>query len=625
VPERLTIEEMQKLAKSKNGKCLSKKYLDSKTKLKWQCKEGHVWKAIPSDIKRRHWCPICGDAQKSTIEKMRKIARDREGKCLSSKYINNHTKLEWKCKAGHVWEATPTDINGGHWCPKCGVSRRADALRSTIIEMQRMARTKGGECLSLKYINSNTKLRWQCSEGHIWEAAPRDVKTGHWCPKCAGVQKLTIEEMRNVAKTRGGKCLSKEYIGNDTKLKWCCKYGHEWEATSHKIKSGKWCPFCLGGIGRSEKICRKHFEIIFDEKFPKKKPRWLMFRGTRLELDGYCEKLKLAFEYQGAQHYKKIDFFIRKLKLQKEYDQIKTRLCRNNSVTLIKIPYTVKFEKMADYIIEKCRGRKIRVPKMTKSLNYKLFNVYSPEMLNEMQELAKSRGGKCLSTAYIDSKTKLEWQCEKGHIWMAAPDPIKRGSWCLKCSGSQKLTIEEMQKIARSRGGICLSDRYVNTQTKLEWKCKKSHIWMAAPSNIKTGHWCPKCAGMQKLTIKEMQNLAKANGGTCLSKRYVDTHTKLRWRCKKGHVWEAMPYSVKNGHWCWKCGVARRASVQRLTIKEMQKIAKSKGGKCLSKKYVNVETKLEWMCSTGHKWKATPHDIRDGTWCPKCARNRRKK
>ena len=36
--KKLTIEQMQALAQAKNGVCLSKKYIDSKTKLRWQCR-----------------------------------------------------------------------------------------------------------------------------------------------------------------------------------------------------------------------------------------------------------------------------------------------------------------------------------------------------------------------------------------------------------------------------------------------------------------------------------------------------------------------------------------------------------------------------------------------------------
>jgi len=48
---KLNIEEMNKIAKSKEGKCLSKEYINTITKLKWQCDKGHTWEARPSHIK----------------------------------------------------------------------------------------------------------------------------------------------------------------------------------------------------------------------------------------------------------------------------------------------------------------------------------------------------------------------------------------------------------------------------------------------------------------------------------------------------------------------------------------------------------------------------------------------
>ena len=54
----------------------------------------------------------------------------------------------------------------------------------------------------------------------------------------------------------------------------------------------------------------------------------------------------------------------------------------------------------------------------------------------------------------------------------------------------------------------------------------------------------------------------------------------------------------------------------------MKKLASDKQGKCLSKKYINVNTHLNWMCSERHIWKATPSLIKRGSWCPRCARKR---
>lgn len=95
--------------------CMSKHYIDNKTKIRWHCAEGHEWHAIPSNILRNHWCKICGNERQGrlkahTIELMQKIAAERGGECLSKIYKNNLTKLRWRCKHGHEWEAVPGSI-----------------------------------------------------------------------------------------------------------------------------------------------------------------------------------------------------------------------------------------------------------------------------------------------------------------------------------------------------------------------------------------------------------------------------------------------------------------------------------------------------------------------------------
>jgi len=612
---KITIEDMRKLAGSKRGKCLSTEYVNALTKLKWMCKEGHIWEAKPNEIKSGRWCSYCAGKAKLTIEEMQELAKRKGGKCLSTEYINNNTKLKWQCGEGHTWEATPHGIKSGKWCPYC-----AGLVKLTIEEMQELAEEKDGKCLSAEYINNHTKLRWQCKEGHMWEARPCDIKNSIWCPTCAGITKLTIEEMQRLAKRKGGKCLSTEYINTDTKLKWQCKEGHTWEAKPHSIKSGEWCPICSTGI--SERICRKYFEIIFNEKFPKVNlPRSSYSGKRRLELDGCCKKLGIAFEYQGKQHYEDIGFFhkTRTLKQQKEYDILKKKLCKQYNIILIDIPYTVQYEDMYKYIIQKCKKNNIKISEIPDEISYKSFvDVYSPEMLKEMQELAKNNGGKCLSTEYINTRTKLKWQCKEGHTWKATPHSIKRGRWCPYCGGTAKLTIEEMQKLAEKKGGKCLSTEYINSKTKLKWQCKEGHIWEARPGDIKSGEWCPYC-GTTKLTIEEMQELAEEKGGKCLSTEYINNRTKLKWQCKKGHTWEATANNIKKGEWCPYCGTTK------LTIEELQELAEEKGGKCLSTEYINNRTKLKWQCKKGHTWEATPTHIKSGTWCPICARKKFKK
>ncbi len=575
--EKLTINEMHKIANRRGGKCLSNKYIGANSKLKWQCAKGHRWEAKPGHIKSGHWCPKCGfeksaEAQKLTIEEMQRIAIARGGICLSTKYINIDTKLKWQCKYGHQWEAIPYSIKKGHWCPQCGYKEGAEKQKATIEEMQQIARTRGGKCLTEKYIDGNTKLKWECREGHQWEATPGNIKSGKWCRKCAGLEKLTIEEMQEIAKARGGKCVSSKYNGANTLLKWECAEGHQWEATPNNIKRGQWCNECSTGLG--ERICREFFQQIFGKIFPKARPKWLVNNeGNQMELDGYCPSLRIAFEHQGLHHYSIRYSFTKnkaELKRRKELDKIKIDLCKQRGILLIQIPEVptiTPVDNIKNIIKKACELNHTPLPKKFDDIKINLLNAYrSPHIrnqLNLMHKIAIARGGKCLSKKYVNSRTKLLWECAEGHQWESTPGHIGAGQWCPKCGHNKnaeirRLTIEEMKQIANGMGGKCLSVRYINSGTKLKWECKEGHTWEAKPSHVKDGHWCPKCADRkkgetQRLTIEEMQKIAKKRGGKCLSATYKNSVTKLEWQCKKGHNWFASPSKIKLGQWCPIC------------------------------------------------------------------------
>lgn len=554
----------QLLAEELGGICLSNEYVNNKTKLHWRCAEGHEWEALPQNIKRGHWCQVCGNKRQGrqkakNIETAHKLAQARGGECLSSEYTNNRTRLTWRCSEGHEWEAIPASIQRGSWCPKCaGKLPPVDAIR----ELRELAKTRSGECLSEQYLDAKTKLRWRCAEGHEWKAIPDSVRRGTWCPHCAGSIRLTLSAMQETARSMGGECLSSHYSNSDEKLLWRCASGHTWWAVAYHVRAGHWCPVCMAG--NSERICKDIFEQIFGKAFPKVKPAWLVnTRGKKMELDGYCEELKLAFEYHGIQHYQHIEHFHRgnkTLEMRKRDDARKARLCHEHGVQLIVIPHTIPLSEVPEYIHRTMQERGLPAP-MKLAEQVKVAEFVLPEKNQAMQLLAEQRGGLCLSSVYVNNSTKLRWRCADGHEWEAVSGSIQQGSWCPFCAGRlpRDKAIQMLQEIASTRGGRCLSKSYADGKKKLRWQCALGHEWEAATNNIRQGSWCPECAkkvrGPKRLGIEVCRQAAYAKGGECLSAEYVNTDTKLRWRCAEGHEWEAIPDSVvRRGTWCPKCG-----------------------------------------------------------------------
>tara|TARA_B100001123_G_scaffold204876_1_gene232273 strand:+ start:102 stop:995 length:894 start_codon:yes stop_codon:yes gene_type:complete len=293
------------------------------------------------------------------------------------------------------------------------------------------------------------------------------------------------------------------------------------------------------------------------------KPDWLVGeKGQKLELDGYCKHLKIAFEYNGKQHYEYSKFFHSKMSLKeiRKNDEIKRELCVRKGIFLFILTFQDDLTKLPQIIKKQASIFGLDVSKIDFTKKIDFNKVYLSKMyLQECQTIAKERGGKCLSKQYIDDRTKLEWECAEGHRWEATLSNIKfnrgKGTWCGKCYGNTLGTIEEMQQIAEERGGKCLSKEYINNRTNLEWECAKGHKFPARPDNVKhLNRWCDTCGGSKRLTIEEMQAIAKERGGKCLSKEYINNKTNLEWECAKGHKFPKTPTSVKNrGSWCNEC------------------------------------------------------------------------
>lgn len=421
-----------------------------------------------------------------------------------------------------------------------------------------------------QYVNKRQPITFRCAANHEWTAGAQVVLSGSWCRQCWEAEKAGkhlilkdgLQKAASLAQSRGGKCLSTEYVATPRKLNWQCENGHQWLATFSDVRKGSWCPVC--GSGVRERLCRHYFQTLTQLEFPKARPNWLInTRGNRMELDGFCAEIKLAFEHQGEQHYQEVEHFNRRnetLFQRKDDDNTKRALCKRNNITLIEIPYHIPDKELPTWIYQEIKATRpdVALPIDPSAIDTKYV---ASDELKKLKTTALARGGLCLTEVYLGALSKHLFRCSCGHTWEATASSINRGGWCPACkpirigNSNRKHSIESMTLLANSKGGEFLSIEFRSVNDRYQWKCSEGHEWTAAPADIIGGTWCPQCSrNNQKGSIEEFKELARSRGGKCLSDTYGGSQVKLQWECAEGHVWLATPGNVKNRRsWCPVC------------------------------------------------------------------------
>ncbi len=524
------------------------------------------------------------EKQKSFLEKAKQHAKSKGGECLSNKYVVSKVPLVWKChiEEHDSWENVYNEIvNRGKWCPQCS----GKFPKSYFLEKAKQhAKSKGGECLSNQYVGTHENLMWKChiEEHDYWPAEyNRVVNGGSWCPQCSGnfPRSYFLEKAKQHAELKGGKLLSEKYERAGDKLVWKCSLDEHdsWLADYNSVvNTGTWCPQC-SEFHYKEHLIRNMLNYLLDADFKKSRPKWNLNPKTNkpLELDGYAKELKIAFEFQGEHHYKDGVFHKNSVSLEytKYKDSIKKQNCLKNNIKLLIVDGRKDFkthEKTLDLILRLLKKNKVKVTKnididIIKKIFYK-GNQHQDSFLEKAKEHAKSKGGMCLSEKYIDYRVKLIWKCsvDEHDSWPAVYDSVvNNNKWCPQCGSlPEEFFLEKFKKAkehAKSKGGDCLSTEYINAKTPLVWKCsvKDHEPWLAIFNNVvkENGTWCSVCTKKEEKNayLEIANNYAFKKGGKCLSTEYIDAFSKLTWLCNKhNYSWESsFEHTVRRER--WKC------------------------------------------------------------------------
>lgn len=211
------------------------------TPTKWQCSQGHRWRATYHYVWRSRRCPRCPVEPRTPSADYHRIAKRRGFEWLGPPVTNQSLKTTWQCSAGHRWMADYACVRRGTGCPVC-----ANRVRKTAAEYRALARRRGFRWWGKVAPNTRTKTTWRCRRGHEWRISYAQIRKGRGCPYCAGNRRKMPSDYRALARKRGFRWIGPEVPNNITKTIWQCSLEHRWKASYAMIQQGKGCPVCAG-------------------------------------------------------------------------------------------------------------------------------------------------------------------------------------------------------------------------------------------------------------------------------------------------------------------------------------------------------------------------------------------
>ena len=173
------------------------------------------------------------------------------------------------------------------------------------------------------------------------------------------------------------------------------------------------------------------------------------------------------------------------------------------------------------------------------------------------------------------SPAKVWWKCCDGHEWQSTIANRSKGKGCPYCAGLYPTEDYNLKKINpelcsewHPKNQKLPSEYLPKSGKRVWWQCTKDaeHVWKAQiasrtdlEGNTLIG--CPFCSGKRasrnyNLSTERPELLSE----WCYEKNQIkpvqltpNSHTKVWWRCEKGHEWFAAPHNRRNGKGCPHC------------------------------------------------------------------------
>lgn len=265
-------------------------------------------------------------------------------------YINTKTKIRFQCQCGNIWKTTPNTILAGKGCPICGKKKSVQSRQLKEKFLNNLQEVRPDLFLISEYKTQHDPVELQCLKGHIWHVniaqnALKPVMPGEsGCPYCNGrfltkensfgaIRPDLIQYLKNPEDANNFSAYSSQKI-----IFKCPECGNEEEKIiSHIVKSNNYnCSICSDNISYPNKFLRAFLKELKNKEYIK--DYTLEYKINNYFLDGYFiyNNQKYGIEMQGIQHYTG-KFKAIPIKEQLRRDEEKRLLCKEYNIKEIEI------------------------------------------------------------------------------------------------------------------------------------------------------------------------------------------------------------------------------------------------------------------------------------------------